>query len=51
MQSPNPLRASSAHGHSVWLDYNARRLLITNELERLVEQDGVPWSFASACAS
>ena len=41
MQSPNPLRALSAHGQSVWLDYIERRLLTTNELERLVEQDGV----------
>jgi transaldolase/glucose-6-phosphate isomerase len=41
MQSPNPLRALSAYGQSVWLDYIERRLLTTNALERLVEQDGV----------
>jgi transaldolase/glucose-6-phosphate isomerase len=41
MQSPNPLRALSAHGQSVWLDYIERRLLTTNALERLVEHDGV----------
>jgi transaldolase/glucose-6-phosphate isomerase len=41
MQSPNPLRALSAYGQSVWLDYIERRLLTTNELERLVEEDGV----------
>ena len=41
MQLPNPLRTLSAHGQSVWLDYIERRLLTTNALERLVEQDGV----------
>ena len=41
MQGTNPLRTLSEYGQSVWLDYIDRRLLITNELERLVEQDGV----------
>jgi transaldolase/glucose-6-phosphate isomerase len=41
MQPTNPLRGLSAYGQSVWLDYIERRLLTTNELERLVEQDGV----------
>jgi hypothetical protein len=40
MQPTNPLRGLSAYGQSVWLDYIERRLLTTNELERLVEQDG-----------
>jgi transaldolase/glucose-6-phosphate isomerase len=41
MQATNPLRVLSTYGQSVWLDYIERRLLTTNELERLVVDDGV----------
>jgi len=41
MQAINPLRALSDYGQSVWLDYIHRRLLVSGELQRLVEEDGV----------
>jgi transaldolase / glucose-6-phosphate isomerase len=41
MQAANTLRTLSNFGHSVWLDYIDRRLLSTNQLKDLVEQDGV----------
>lgn len=41
VQTANPLRALSDYGQSVWLDYIRRSLLVTGELRRLVEEDGV----------
>ena len=39
--SSNPLRQLQALGQSVWLDYIRRDLIESNELRRLVEEDGV----------
>jgi|SRR5215831_8612929 len=41
MQTINPLRALSDYGQSVWLDYIHRHLLVSGELQQLVEEDGV----------
>jgi transaldolase/glucose-6-phosphate isomerase len=41
MESANPLRALSDYGQSVWLDYIHRRLVLSGELQRLVEEDSV----------
>ena len=41
MEKANPLRALSDYGQSVWLDYIHRRLVLSGELQRLVEEDGV----------
>jgi transaldolase/glucose-6-phosphate isomerase len=41
MEKANPLRALSDYGQSVWLDYIRRSLLLSGELERLVEEDSV----------
>ncbi len=41
MQRANRLRALSDYGQSTWLDYISRRLLISGDLKRLVEQDGI----------
>ena len=41
MQQANPLRALSDYGQSIWLDYISRRLLVSGDLKRLVEEDGV----------
>ena len=41
MQQANPLRALSDYSQSVWLDYISRRLLISGELKRLIEEDGI----------
>ena len=37
----NPLKALSALGQSVWLDYIRRDLMTTGELKRLVDEDGL----------
>jgi transaldolase/glucose-6-phosphate isomerase len=37
----NPLLALQEYGQSVWLDYIGRHLLVSGELQRLVEQDGL----------
>jgi transaldolase/glucose-6-phosphate isomerase len=37
----NPLRALQNYGQSVWLDYIRRQLLVSGELQRLIEQDGL----------
>lgn len=37
----NPLLALQEYGQSVWLDYIGRQLLVSGELQRLVEQDGL----------
>jgi transaldolase / glucose-6-phosphate isomerase len=39
--SPNPLAALGDYGQAVWLDYIRRDLLVSGELQRLVEEDGV----------
>jgi transaldolase/glucose-6-phosphate isomerase len=40
-QLQNPLKGLSAFGQSVWLDYIRRSLILTGELARLIEQDGL----------
>jgi transaldolase/glucose-6-phosphate isomerase len=37
----NPLLALQDYGQSVWLDYIGRHLLVSGELQRLVDQDGL----------
>jgi transaldolase/glucose-6-phosphate isomerase len=37
----NPLQALQSRGQSVWLDYIRRHLLLSGELQRLVDEDGV----------
>jgi len=37
----NPLRALGDYGQSVWLDYIRRDLIISGELQHLVEADGI----------
>ncbi len=37
----NPLRALQVFGQSVWLDYIRRNLIISGELGRLIEEDGL----------
>jgi transaldolase/glucose-6-phosphate isomerase len=41
MEKANPLRALSDYRQSVWLDYIHRRLVLSGELQRLVEEDSV----------
>ena len=40
-EAVNPLRALSEFGQSVWLDYIRRTLIVSGELRRLVEEDGL----------
>ena len=40
-QSDNPLRALNRFGQSVWLDYIRRDLLLSGELARLIDEDGL----------
>jgi transaldolase / glucose-6-phosphate isomerase len=37
----NPLKALNKYGQSVWLDYIRRSLILSGELERLVNEDGL----------
>ena len=37
----NPLKQLGALGQSVWLDYISRELLLSGELRRLIQQDGL----------
>ncbi|MGE5446257.1 MAG: bifunctional transaldolase/phosoglucose isomerase [Ignavibacteriales bacterium] len=37
----NPLKALNEYGQSVWLDYFRRGLIISGELQRMVEEDGL----------
>lgn len=37
----NALRALRDHGQSVWLDYIRRSLILTGELQRMIDQDGL----------
>lgn len=37
----NALRALQDHGQSVWLDYIRRNLILSGELQRLIDQDGL----------
>src|SRR5262245_51319443 len=37
----NPLRALQVFGQSVWLDYIRRSLIISGELRRLIDEDGL----------
>ena len=37
----NPLRTLQDYGQSVWLDYISRHLLVSGELQRLIEEDGL----------
>ncbi len=37
----NPLKELQQQGQSIWLDYIRRNLILSGELKRLVEQDGV----------
>lgn len=41
MKSKNPLRSLSDYGQSVWLDYIRRSLILSGELRRLIEEDGL----------
>jgi transaldolase len=38
---PNPLRQLGALGQSIWLDYIRRDLIVSGELTRLIEEDGL----------
>ena len=40
-QEVNPLKALHEYGQSVWLDYIRRNLILSGELARMVEQDGL----------
>lgn len=37
----NPLKALQTYGQSVWLDYIARHLITSGELQRLIDEDGL----------
>lgn len=37
----NPLKALQDYGQSVWLDYISRHLLVSGELQRLIDEDGL----------
>ena len=37
----NPVKALAALGQSIWLDYIRRNLIVSGELSRLIEQDGL----------
>ena len=37
----NPLRKLQAFGQSVWLDYIRRDLIVSGELHRMLEADGL----------
>ncbi len=37
----NPLKELGAQGQSIWLDYIRRNLILSGELKRMVEQDGI----------
>jgi len=37
----NPLRELAALGQSIWLDYIRRNLIVSGELRRLIEEDGL----------
>lgn len=37
----NPVRTLQDYGQSVWLDYISRHLLVSGELQRLIEEDGL----------
>ncbi|WP_297527802.1 transaldolase [Thiohalobacter sp.] len=39
--SGNPLKALSALGQSIWLDYIDREILVDGTLDRLIQEDGV----------
>jgi transaldolase len=36
-----PLRQLEALGQSIWLDYIRRKLIVSGELRRLIEEDGL----------
>ena len=38
---PNPLKELNRYGQSVWLDYIRRSLIISGELQRLIDEDGL----------
>ncbi len=37
----NPVKALAAFGQSIWLDYIRRNLIVSGELSRLIEEDGL----------
>ena len=37
----SPLRELAALGQSIWLDYIRRNLIVSGELRRLIEEDGL----------
>lgn len=37
----NPLKQLGAQGQSIWLDYIRRNLIVSGELKRMVEEDGI----------
>src|ERR1700686_3709227 len=41
MMSPNPLRQLNALGQSVWYDYIRRGELLSGDLKRLIDEDGL----------
>jgi transaldolase/glucose-6-phosphate isomerase len=41
MMKDNPLRTLGTLGQSVWLDYIRRDLIVSDELRRLIEEDGL----------
>ena len=37
----NPLKELAALGQSIWLDYIRRNLIVSGDLGRLIEEDGL----------
>ena len=42
-EAENSLKALQRYGQSVWLDYIRRSLIVSGELEQLIETDGLRW--------
>ena len=41
VQGENPLKGLLAHGQSPWLDYIRRNILLTGELQKMIDNDGL----------
>ncbi len=41
LMKDNPVKALAALGQSIWLDYIRRNLIVSGELRRLIEEDGL----------
>ena len=49
MAQTNPLIEVQKHGQSLWYDFISRDLLLSGELRRLVEEDGVLGVTSNPC--